>query len=193
MKTHGKPSFSIFPYFFYLSWEVLRYRLSQWIQDENLKAAEKHISAEISKENLLTDLHTSVKILQICIDLQDSVQRSLQNPAEKILQTFTDSQRLKTWELRCHGHGWERMDSPIESLGFILGIAWNCVDHIYSCQLWIAWKSHWNFHAIHNWQPYIWSTQFHAIPKMNPSVRRPITACRYIEPDCCDANQIDLF
>ena len=32
-----------------------------------------------SKENL----HTFVKILQICMHLQDSVQRSLQNPAEK--------------------------------------------------------------------------------------------------------------
>ena len=31
------------------------------------------------------------------MDLQDSVQRSLQNPAEKILQIFTDSQRLKIW------------------------------------------------------------------------------------------------
>ena len=47
----------------------------------SLEAAEKHISAKIVKENL----HTSVKILQICMDLQDSVQRSLQNPAEKIL------------------------------------------------------------------------------------------------------------
>ena len=45
----------------------------------SLEAAEKHISAKIFKENL----HTSVKILQICMDLQDSVQRSLQNPAEK--------------------------------------------------------------------------------------------------------------
>ena len=45
----------------------------------SLKAAEKHISAKVSKENL----HTSVKILQICMDLQDSVQRSLQDPAEK--------------------------------------------------------------------------------------------------------------
>ena len=45
----------------------------------SLKAAEKHVSAKIFKENL----HTSVKILQICMDLQDSVQRSLQNPAEK--------------------------------------------------------------------------------------------------------------
>ena len=54
-----------------------------------LKAAEKQISSKIFKENL----HTSVKILQICMDLQDSVQRSLQNPAEKILQICTDSQR----------------------------------------------------------------------------------------------------
>ena len=45
----------------------------------SLEAAEKHISAKIFKENL----HTSVKIFQICMDLQDSVQRSLQNPAEK--------------------------------------------------------------------------------------------------------------
>ena len=52
-------------------------------------------SAHFCKD--LADLHTSVKILQICMDLQDSVQRSLQNPAEKILQIFTDSQRLKTW------------------------------------------------------------------------------------------------
>ena len=58
-----------------------------------LKAAEKHISAKIFTENL----HLSVKILQICMDLQDSVQRSLQNPAEKILQSCTDSQRSKTW------------------------------------------------------------------------------------------------
>ena len=59
----------------------------------SLKAAEKHVSVKIFKENL----HTSVKILQICMDLQDSVQRSLQNPAEKILQICTDSQRSKTW------------------------------------------------------------------------------------------------
>ena len=59
-----------------------------------LEAAEKlHISAKIFKENL----HTSVKILQICMDLQDSVQRSLQNPAEKILQICTDLQRSKIW------------------------------------------------------------------------------------------------
>ena len=45
----------------------------------SLEAAEKHISAKIFKENL----HTSVKILQICMDLQDSVQRSLQKTAEK--------------------------------------------------------------------------------------------------------------
>ena len=60
----------------------------------SLKAAEKHVSAKNFKENL----HTSVEILQICMDLQDSVQRSLQNPAEKILQICTDSQRSKTWE-----------------------------------------------------------------------------------------------
>ena len=61
----------------------------------SLKAGEKRISAKIFKENL----HTSVKILQICMDLQDSVQRSLQNPAEKILQICTDSQRSKTWSV----------------------------------------------------------------------------------------------
>ena len=44
----------------------------------SLEGAEKHISAKIVKENL----HTSVKIVQICMDLQDSVQRPLQNPAE---------------------------------------------------------------------------------------------------------------
>ena len=60
----------------------------------SLKDAEKHISAKIFKENL----HTSVKILQICMDLQDSVQPSLQNPAENILQICTDSQRSKTWD-----------------------------------------------------------------------------------------------
>ena len=57
----------------------------------SLEAAEKHISAEIFKENL----HTSVKILEICMDLQDSVQRSLQKPAEKILQICTDLQNRK--------------------------------------------------------------------------------------------------
>ena len=31
------------------------------------------------------------------MDLQDSVQRSLQTPAEKIMQICTDSQRSKTW------------------------------------------------------------------------------------------------
>ena len=44
----------------------------------SLEAAEKHISAKTFKENL----HASVKILQICIVFQDSVQRSLQNPVE---------------------------------------------------------------------------------------------------------------
>ena len=62
----------------------------------SLEAAEKHISAKIFQENL----HTSVKILHICMDLQGSVQQSLQNPAEKILQICTDSQRSKTWETR---------------------------------------------------------------------------------------------
>ena len=58
----------------------------------SLEAAEKHISAKVFKEKL----HTTVKILQICTDLQDSVKRYLQNPAEKILQICTDSQRSKT-------------------------------------------------------------------------------------------------
>ena len=60
----------------------------------SLEAAEKHISSKIFKENL----HTSVKILQICMDLQVSVQRSLQNPAETILQICTNLQRSKTWD-----------------------------------------------------------------------------------------------
>ena len=60
---------------------------------DSLEAAEKYISTKIYKENL----HTSVKILQICMDFQDSVQRSLQNPAEKVLQICTDSQRSKAW------------------------------------------------------------------------------------------------
>ena len=55
---------------------------------DSLEAAEKQISAEIFEENL----HTSVKILQICMELQDSVQRSLQKDAEKILQISTDLQ-----------------------------------------------------------------------------------------------------
>ena len=59
-----------------------------------LRSCKIHFSAKIFRENL----HTSVKILQICMDLQDSVQRSLQNPAENILQICTDSQRSKTWE-----------------------------------------------------------------------------------------------
>ena len=46
----------------------------------SLEAAEKQTYAKIFKENL----HTSVRILQICTDLQDySVQRSSQNPEEK--------------------------------------------------------------------------------------------------------------
>ena len=55
---------------------------------DSLEAAEKQVSAEIFEENL----HTSVKILQICMELQDSVQRSLQKDAEKILQICTDLQ-----------------------------------------------------------------------------------------------------
>ena len=62
----------------------------------SLKAAEKHILAKI----FFKKMYTSVEISQICIDLQDSAQRSLQNPAEKILQICTDSQISKTWELR---------------------------------------------------------------------------------------------
>ena len=58
----------------------------------SLEPAEKHISAKIFEEKL----HTSVKVLQICMDLQGSVQRSLKNLAEKILQICTDSQRSKT-------------------------------------------------------------------------------------------------
>ena len=50
----------------------------------SLEAAENYISAEILKENL----HISVKVLQICMVLQDSVQRSL--------QICADSQRSKT-------------------------------------------------------------------------------------------------
>ena len=43
----------------------------------SLKAVQKHVSAKIFEENL----HTPVKILQICMDLQDTVQWSLKNPA----------------------------------------------------------------------------------------------------------------
>ena len=53
----------------------------------SVETAEKHMTAKIFKENR----HTSVTIVQ------DSVQGSLQNPAEKILQICTDSQRSKTW------------------------------------------------------------------------------------------------
>ena len=65
----------------------------------SLEAAGKHISAKIFKENL----HTSVKVLQICMDLQDSVQRSLQNPAEKIPQICADLRRSKTWAVIVFG------------------------------------------------------------------------------------------
>ena len=43
-----------------------------------LRSCRKQISAKSLRKSA-----TSVKILQICMDLQDSVQRSLQNPAEK--------------------------------------------------------------------------------------------------------------
>ena len=65
----------------------------------SLKAAEKHVSAKIFKEIM----YISVKILQICMDLQDSVQRSLHNPAEKNLHICTDSQRSKAWVCMKHG------------------------------------------------------------------------------------------
>ena len=49
------------------------------------------------------------------MDLQDPVQRSLQNPAEKILQICTDSQRSKTWEVLANSaahiaHMWMLLD-----------------------------------------------------------------------------------
>ena len=47
--------------------------------------------------NTLSTYRPTQKGATICMDLQDSVQRSLQNPAEKILQICTDSQRSKTW------------------------------------------------------------------------------------------------
>ena len=50
----------------------------------SLEAAEKHISAKIFKETL----HTSVKFLQICMDFQDSVQRSLQIRSLQISKTW---------------------------------------------------------------------------------------------------------
>ena len=61
----------------------------------SLEAAEKHTSAKIFKENP----QISVKILQICMVLQDSEQRSLQNPVEKTLLISTDMQGSKTWVL----------------------------------------------------------------------------------------------
>ena len=63
----------------------------------SLQAVEKHISANIFNENL----HTSVKILQICMDLQDSVQRSLQNPAEKSCRSVQIRKDRKTWVYNC--------------------------------------------------------------------------------------------
>ena len=64
----------------------------------SLEAAEKHISAKIFKENLLT----SVKILQICMVLQDSGQRSCRtlqkNPA--YLQRFAKIENLGYYSCR---------------------------------------------------------------------------------------------
>ena len=80
----------------------------------SLEAAEKHISAEICKKNL----HTSVKILQICMDLQDQCNdlcRTLQTkscrsaqirkdrkPVFSVLVDFTknlkSNLKLKTWK-----------------------------------------------------------------------------------------------
>ena len=59
----------------------------------SLEAAEKHISEKIFKKNL----HTSVKDLQICMDLQDSVQRSLRNPAD--LQRFAKIENLGSYKI----------------------------------------------------------------------------------------------
>ena len=67
----------------------------------SLEAAEKHISAKIFKENL----HTSVKTLQFCMDLQNSMQRSLQNPAEKNradLYRFAKIENLGNQYLPCY-------------------------------------------------------------------------------------------
>ena len=58
------------------------------------EAPEKHISAEICKKNL----HTSVKIWQICMFLQDSVQRSLQNPAEKNPADLHRFAKIEPWD-----------------------------------------------------------------------------------------------
>ena len=66
----------------------------------SLEAAEKHISAKILKENL----HISVKILQICMDLQHSRQRPLQNPAEKKsadLHRFAKMENLGFFDAEC--------------------------------------------------------------------------------------------
>ena len=78
----------------------------------SLEAAGKHISAKIFEENL----HTSVKILQICMDFQDSEQRSLQIRAEKILQICTDLQRSKTWVLKIAPFPFLRLVKPFNVL-----------------------------------------------------------------------------
>ena len=66
------------------------------------------------------------------MDLQDSVQRSLQNPAEKILQIFTDSQRLKTWDLQpiqteCPNH-YIMLPLDIFNAGTLLTLE-TCIKH----------------------------------------------------------------
>ena len=47
------------------------------------KTREKFHLCQNDETFFCSNLYRSVKILQICMDLQDSVQRSLQNPAEK--------------------------------------------------------------------------------------------------------------
>ena len=47
------------------------------------KTREKSHLCQNDETFFCSNLYRSIKILQICMDLQDSVQRSLQNPAEK--------------------------------------------------------------------------------------------------------------
>ena len=65
----------------------------------SLEAAEKHISAKIFNKIL----HTSLKILQICLDLQDSVQRFLQNPAKKFCRSALVRKDRKPGKLKFSG------------------------------------------------------------------------------------------
>ena len=66
----------------------------------SLEAA-KNIFLQKASKNICT-LHLQDSVIRTSSsrfkDLQDSVQRSLQNPAEKILQICTDSQISKTWD-----------------------------------------------------------------------------------------------